>query len=109
MTRKYVKKSKRNYTRRQPEDVLHAAMTVARNDGFGRITRDRVAAAGEMPTSYVYLAYAGMEDLREAVMREAVATGDLVIVGQGLAIKHPIACEAPVELKQRAINHLSTV
>lgn len=85
--------------------VLDAAVVEARTMGLQRIRRDTVARRAGVAAGTVNNAFGNMSGLREAVMREAVSKEHLDIVAQGLALRDPIAMEAPHILKVRALAH----
>ncbi len=84
--------------------ILNGALTVAQNDGWRAVTRDRVAEEAGVGAGSVNTVFGTIDALRGAVMHEAVQRQILPIIAQGLADRHPIARAAPVELKKRALD-----
>lgn len=82
--------------------VLDAATNLARKVGYQWIMRKHIAQAAGVSAGSVTSAYGSMLDLKREVLRNAVATGDLKILRQGLADGHPIALSAPEDLKVKA-------
>lgn len=87
--------------------VLEAAVELAGEVGFGNITRDAVAARAGVATGSVNNAYGTMDELKAAVMAEAVERQLGAIVAQGLAVGHPAARAAPQQLKDSALALLA--
>lgn len=97
--------------------VLEAAISLARERGFRKFSRHDVAARAGVAAGSVNNAYGTMDDLHDAVMREAVklaqsgtlvgGRGTLEIVAAGLAARHPLACNAPQHLKDSALASLA--
>lgn len=87
--------------------VLEAALLLADEHGFDKITRQQVAEQAGVAVGSVNNAFGTMDALRDAVMATAVARGLAKIVGQGLANKHPAAVAAPQELKESALAALA--
>lgn len=87
--------------------VLDAAMELAAERGYERVTRNDVAARAKVATGSVNNAYGTMSGLRDAIMAEAVALGLSGIVAQGLAARHPAAQSAPQALKDSALASLA--
>lgn len=105
--------------------VLEAALAVACEQGWPRLTRDAVAARAGVAAGSVNNAYGDMPALRDAVMAAAIAEcGDLesepvsprsgerygqllAVVGQGIVTGMPAARAAPDGMKQRALAALA--
>lgn len=87
--------------------VLEAAVSLASERGYQKITRSEVADRAGVATGSVNNAYETMDGLRDAVMAAAVERGLLAIVAQGLAASHPTARAAPQVLKDSALASLA--
>lgn len=83
--------------------ILAAALELAADHGFEKITRDQIAARAECATGLVSLYLGTMVQLRRAVMSEAIRTRNLNVLAQGLVAKHPKAEAAPDDLKREAV------
>jgi DNA-binding transcriptional regulator YbjK len=96
--------------RMKPEDrkqaILTAAVNLAQLDGFLSINRDKVARVASVSPGLVTAYFYCTEELRRAVMLEAIRLGIASIVAEGLAARCPIAAGAPLELRQAAIAGL---
>lgn len=83
--------------------ILAAAMELADEDGYANITRDGVAARAKCAMGLVNTYYSTMNELRRAVMSEAIRTKNLSIIAAGIVDKHPKALRASDELKREAL------
>jgi hypothetical protein len=82
--------------------LLDVAVREAKKHGLANLKRVQVATAAGVSEALVSARLGTMINLRRAVMRQAVANGDLRIVAEGLASRDPIAMKAPAELRERA-------
>lgn len=87
--------------------VLEAAISLAGEVGYSKLTRDEIAERAGVAAGSVNNAFGTMDELRDAVMAEAVGRGLLAIVAQGLAASHPVARAAPQDLKDSALASLA--
>jgi AcrR family transcriptional regulator len=92
---------------RRRETILNAATLLAQRVGFGRLTREIVAAEAGVAVGSINHEFGTMDALRDEVMQVAVEHRHLGVVASGLAQRHPIACDAPEELKQEALTVLA--
>lgn len=93
-------KEKVNETRRGY--IIDAAMKAAgKKGGFHTLTREVIATEAGVSPPLVTRYLGGMETIRNLVMTEAVARGDVAIVAQGLTSGHPAAVAAPVSVKRK--------
>ena len=83
-------------------EILDAAVEIASESGYLKLTHPLVAGRVEVSPSLIRKYYEDKSKLREAVMTEAVRLGIPEIVLQGLAAKDPIAHAAPMILKAAA-------
>jgi hypothetical protein len=95
--------------------ILDAAYSLAQAGNLMTMTRGHVAAGAGVAVGTVsnygrtslasstYPPEGIMAVLREAVLREAVVRGDLALIRQGLAARHPVALEAPEQLRMAAL------
>lgn len=88
------------------DQLLTAALEVARKVGYIRVERAAVAeAAGCSPTLISHY-FKSMPELRNEILREAIKREDAAILGQGLAVGDDIAQSAPAALKAAARSAL---
>lgn len=97
--------------RMKPKDrkaeILTAAVVAAQALGFTRFRLVDVAAQANCSTALVILYWSTMEQIRRAVMREAIRTEALPVLAVGIAIDDPRCRKLPTELAQRAIASLN--
>jgi AcrR family transcriptional regulator len=96
------------YERKDPEvrrkEILDAAVEVAQDLGYLKVTHSRIAAAVCVSPSLVRKYFESKSRIRDAIMGEAVRLEILDIVLQGIAAKDPIAYEAPATLRAAALE-----
>jgi AcrR family transcriptional regulator len=84
------------------DEILSAAVALAAKGNYQNITRDDVAAKAKCSTGLVTKYFSTMTQLKRAVMREAVAKGNVKVIAQGLADKNPHARKAAPVLREKA-------
>lgn len=82
--------------------ILDAALSIGRELGMPLLSRESVARRAGCAPSLVSHYFGTVPELKQAVMREAIAREDLPLVAAGLAVGDTIAKTAPFELRQRA-------
>jgi AcrR family transcriptional regulator len=87
--------------------VLEAAVALACERGFRNYSRTDVAKRASVGDGSVNNAYGTMDGLHDAVMGAAVERKLLAILAQGLALQHPVAVDAPGDLKASALASLA--
>lgn len=87
--------------------ILEAALAEAEEKGFGGIRQAAVAKRASVAKGGVIHAFGTMERLKSAVMEEAVARYIPKIVAAGLALDHPVARNAPADLRAAAAAAIS--
>lgn len=83
--------------------VLTAALDLAAETRYDRITRGDVASRAGVATGSVNYYFTDMDGLRSAVMAEAIASGAHGIVAQGLVDRHPLVVGASAEVRSAAL------
>lgn len=79
--------------------ILAAAVSLARETHYHRVSRADVAARAECGAGTVNLYFGDMEGLRDAVVAEAVRTGDTDIIAQAIVSKHPAVAGRKVRVE----------
>ena len=87
--------------------ILAAALILAEKQGYQKITRESVATQARVSPALVSHYFNAMDDLRAAVMREAVRVENLAVVLQGITAKDPAISAASTWLKAKAINSMT--
>lgn len=82
--------------------ILDVAVALASKNGFGALSQSSVAEAAGVSRSLINQYYM-MDELKDAVMREAVRLELLSIVGYGIFNRDPIALAAPDTLQKRIL------
>jgi DNA-binding transcriptional regulator YbjK len=103
---KCVSKTRANPALRK-DNILDAAVRLARVTGYNKITRDKIAESAGVSTGLVTRYFGTMSQLKTAIMRRAVKQRIAQIVAQGLANGDEHAKRAPAELKAEAAAILS--
>jgi len=87
--------------------ILDAAMTVARANGYNRTTLQDVAKQAGCTHGLVLYYFSTSVQLRRAVMSEAIRVRDAAILAQGLAMGDSKAKRAPPDLRAAAAAYLA--
>lgn len=91
------------------EQLLDAAIELAGEEHYARITRDAVAERAGVSMSLVNKYFGTMTALRREVMRAAIKRGIPGIIAQGLANGDERAKKAPAELKAEAATLIANL
>lgn len=89
------------------DQILAAAVELAKLRGYGSVTRDGIAAHAGCSTGLVTKYFSTMTQLKRSIMRVAVKNHILSIIAQGLAAQDPHARKAPEDVKQKALATLA--
>lgn len=84
-------------------EILAAAIELAKTEGYGHISRRRIADLAGTSPPLITRYFKNMDELREAVMREAIQIPALHVVAQGLVSGCPIARAAPEQVRLDAL------
>jgi AcrR family transcriptional regulator len=87
--------------------ILQAAISLAREGGFSKVTRDNVALAAGVATGLLYHYYDSIDDVKSKVLEVAIEAEDAELLKCGIVAAHPTALGAPDELKKRALELLA--
>lgn len=98
--------NKRLEPKLRAENILDAALIVARTDGFRNMTRDTVAARAGCSPGLVSYYFSTMPQLRRSVMRAAISRRVVEVVAEGIALKDKYALQASPELRKLVSAHL---
>ncbi len=88
------------------QSILKAALDLASKQRYDRVTKADIAARAGCGTGTVNKYFKDMPGLRDAVMAEAVATGQHDVVAQGLVDRHPAVMAAPEGARLAALAAL---
>lgn len=84
--------------------ILAAAVDLAAEHGYQTFTRDQVAALADVAQGAIHYHFGTMNQLRRAVMGEAVRTSNLRIIAMGLVANDPRARKAPEDVRRKAVE-----
>lgn len=98
--------NKRTPTKVRKEEILVAALDIAKVSGLAAVSGKKIAAALGVGRTGVMYHIISMHELRCDVMRQAIEAEELSVIAQGLAAGDPIAQEAPEDLRRRAVDGL---
>jgi len=82
--------------------ILAASLKLAESIGYTRVTLQQIADAAGVAKSLPLVYFGTMAGWRRKLMREAVRSGNLKVIAQGLAASDPHAKKAPDALRQQA-------
>jgi AcrR family transcriptional regulator len=88
-------------------EVMRAALHAAQRYGWSEMTRDHIATAAGSSPGLVSARLGTMQQVRDAVMEEAVRLEVLAVIAQGIAARHPTAMSAPAQLQRSALASLA--
>jgi AcrR family transcriptional regulator len=89
------------------QHILDAAVTAASRVGFHHVTRLDIALEAKVSPPLVSLYLGDMDSIRRVILDAAVTRRMLGLIAQGLAAQHPVAMEAPAELRAEAVASLA--
>ena len=81
--------------------ILALALPLAEQYGFAHIPRGVIISAAGIPPSRFTQLWT-ISKFRSDLIKLAAAEGNLCVLAQGLAARHPAALAAPIELRRRA-------
>lgn len=84
------------------QEIISAALHLARRCGYMAITRNQIAAAAGISGPAVQYHFETMAQLRRAIMRAAVKQECLPVILQGLALKDAQAMKASESMRKAA-------
>lgn len=90
------------------EELLTIALDMAATLGIEQIRRDDIAKKAGVANGLVTHYFTTMTQLKRAVVRAAVERRSLPVIAQALALKHPEALKAPLELRDEALASLAS-
>lgn len=96
MSRKYRDASIRR------AEIMRAALRLATETSYVTVTREAIANRAECSNALVSAHCGTMQQLRRAIMGEAIRTRNLTVIAQGLSAKDPRALGLDDELKREA-------
>lgn len=92
--------------RARHDEIMAAALRIACDLGYNRVTRDDIALAAGCTPALVSELFGTMVATRRSILRAAVANHVLPVIAQGLALRDPHALRAPAELRALATGSI---
>jgi hypothetical protein len=84
------------------EQIILAAMEVAREVGYQQVTRNLIAERAGISDGLVTIRLGTTDEVSKLIMSEAIVRRDLIIIAQGLATNDAIAISAPASLREES-------
>lgn len=88
------------------EDLLAAALPLAAERGYTRVTRNDIAQRAGVSGPVIHYHFGTMAQFQRELMRYAVLKENLAVVAQGLAAGDKQAKKAPEVIRRRALDSL---
>lgn len=86
--------------------ILDAAVIAAEKVGFTSVRQADIAKQADCAYGLITTYFKTMTQMRRAIMRAAVARGNLKLIAQGIANNHPAVSNLHPELRNKAIQSL---
>lgn len=90
------------------KQLTDIAIRIAEKSSYINVNHEDIANEAKMSTASVYYVLGTRSALHEIIVKAAIETENVTIVAQALALKNPLAVEAPDVLKARAVQLLGT-
>lgn len=87
--------------------ILQVMAHLAHEGSYKQITQGEIARGANISRGSITYHFYDMDNLRRELMKFAIRTGDLKVLGQGIALGDPIALAAPESAKANALALLS--
>lgn len=84
------------------EQILAAAVQLARHQRFDTLTRSQIADAAQVAVGTVSHACGTMRAVHDGILRRAIADNVLEVIADGLASRNPIAKNETTERQRLA-------
>ena len=88
------------------EDILAAALGLAEEHGYNKISRSQIAKAANVTGPILNYHFGTMTKFRRDLMRYAVRLGNLKVIAQGLCSGDVHAQKADEDVKRKALDAL---
>lgn len=88
------------------QQLLEAAIYVAKTEGWSKLTRAKVAAKAQVAASLINFYFGDKDEFRTSVMKAAVERNIVSVVAEGLLYLNPAALDAPAPIKNRAKEYM---
>lgn len=88
------------------DQILTAALTLAAESHYTKVSRDQIAALCGVTGTAVQYHFGTMPQLRRAIVRFAIQVGNYKVIAQALVAEDTIAVNAPEDVKRKALEGL---
>lgn len=102
-------RAKRTPPEVRKQHILKEAIKLSIKIGYNKITRDGIAEHTKVTSSLIARYYPTMDDVRRAVIEEAIKNEIVEILAQGLALKDPLTLKINKRLKRKVLSRLSDI
>ena len=89
--------------------ILQAVLDLAAQHGYKSVTRQMIADECDIRSSHIGYYFGTMDNVRDTIVRTAVASGRYDIAAQALPMEHPEVINAPEDVKREIIKYLEEV
>lgn len=86
--------------------ILSAALLLSEATGYNALTREALSEVAGCSNALVTKVFGSMDALRDAIVAHAVEVENFIIIGQAIALRHPLTVKLPDELKEKAKKKL---
>ena len=94
--------------KQRADEFALIGMNLAERSSYIQVKREQIAAAAGVASSSVNYALGGAEHVRNAIITKAIECENVTVLAQAIAMRHPLAVNAPRLLKARAVQLLGT-
>lgn len=88
------------------QQLMEAALKVAKDEGWSKLTRAKVACQAGVAASLINFYFGDKDQFRTSVMQEAVMRNLVSVVAEGLLYHNKAALDAPEALRKRAKDYV---
>ena len=87
-------------------EILRGGLKAAEERGYTRVTKDDVAFYTEGSASLIQYYFKTMKELRDGIIRQAIADKNLMVLAQALGSLDEVALQAPARLKNETLRFI---
>lgn len=87
--------------------MLDAAIKLAEEKGYDKVTREEIAKKLNVATGTVHNRLGTMRQLKKEIVRKAMRTGNSTIIVQAIANKDPHIKKLPPEVRKAALMEVA--
>lgn len=91
------------------EQIVDAALAIARDFGFSCMIRDNIANKLGVSSPLIQHHFGTMKQLRRAVVRKAIQDKCLPVLAQLIALRDPLVADLDSTVREQAIRSLANV